>query len=572
MNTLHKILGTFLMLLVGASVMQAQTARLQIIHNCADAAAASVDIWLDDGPNALLTNVGFREASTFIDAPAGTPFDVTIQPPNSTDTTNGLFRQTFTLAAGETYIVVASGTISPTGYSPATPFSLEVFDMGREASANGMMETDVLVLHGSTDAPTVDVYESSVPAGTLVDNASYGDFASYLELGTADYTLQVRNEQNSAIVAAYSAPLAGLSLGGQAITVLASGFLNPTVNSSGPAFGLFAATAAGGALVELPAVPIPTARVQVIHNAADAAAAEVDVWLNAGALVTGLEFREATAYVTAQAGVPFDVSIAAPNSMDTTGALAKFTYTLDEGETYQLIANGMVSTSGYSPLQPFNIDVFAGARESAMTAGNVDVLVYHGSTDAPTVEIEEIGVGAGTLVPAASYTDFAGYLDLAEADYVLNVKAGGAVVATFQAPLAGLQLADEAITVLASGFLDPTVNSGGADFGLWVALPAGGDLEPLPMITGIDEPSAKIDASISVYPNPSNGLVTIDLGDIVTANTQIELLDLSGRVLRAIPVNGTPQVNVDLQGTSQGVYLLRVSDPEGFAMRKIILE
>jgi hypothetical protein len=52
------------------------TARVQVIHNSADAAAASVDVYLDDA--LLLDNFAFRTASSFIDAPAGTEFTITI--------------------------------------------------------------------------------------------------------------------------------------------------------------------------------------------------------------------------------------------------------------------------------------------------------------------------------------------------------------------------------------------------------------------------------------------------------------------------------------------------------------
>lgn len=67
-------------------------------------------------------------------------------------------------------------------------------------------------MHGATDAPTVDVYESGVLGVTAVDDASYGDFAGYLALPTDDYTLQVRTSDNAAIVATYGAPLATLGL------------------------------------------------------------------------------------------------------------------------------------------------------------------------------------------------------------------------------------------------------------------------------------------------------------------------------------------------------------------------
>jgi hypothetical protein len=36
----------------------------------------------------------------------------------------------------------------------------------------------------------------------------YADFAGYLELGTLDYTLEIRDETGEATVAAYEAPLA----------------------------------------------------------------------------------------------------------------------------------------------------------------------------------------------------------------------------------------------------------------------------------------------------------------------------------------------------------------------------
>ncbi|HPF91491.1 MAG TPA: DUF4397 domain-containing protein, partial [Flavobacteriales bacterium] len=414
--------------------------------------------------------------------------------------------------------------------------------------------------HGSTDAPVVDVYESAVVNTTVVDDIAYGSFDGYLELPTLDFTLQVRDANNSTIVAAYAAPLETLGLGGSALVAVASGFLDPSMNSNGPAFGIWVALPSGGDLVELPAVAIPTARVQVIHNSADLAAAQVDVWLNNTLLLDDFAFRTASPFVDAQAGVPFDVSIALPTSTDTTGALARFTYELEEGGTYILVANGIVSGSGYAPVQPFDIYVQADAREQSSDPGNVDVLVFHGSTDAPAVDVEETVVPAGTIVNDIAYGEFAGYLELLESDYGLTISASGTPVASYQAPLASLGLAGNAITVLASGFLDPSMNSNGAAFGLYVALPSGGDLVPLPITTGVSD-NGNIRVS-SLFPNPTLDAVQVQLDVLEAGRTAISVVDAQGREVRNLEPGvlgiGSNRYVIDLQDLDAGTYWLRV--------------
>jgi hypothetical protein len=457
----------------------------------------------------LIDNFAFRNASPFIDAPANTQISIDVAPKTSSSAGESIYNLTTTLEADETYVLVASGIVSGSGYSPATPFAIDVFAMGREMAMTSDT-TDVLVYHGATDAPTVDVTEPNVPL-QLVDDLSYGEFTTdYLELTTADYSLQIQDETGYSAVAQYSAPLSTLGLNDSALVVVASGFLDPSQNSDGKAFGLFAALPSGGELVELPAEDVSKAKVQVIHNSADAAADSVDIYLNDQILLDNFGFRNATSFVDLDAGVNFDITVQPKTSSDTTGALAQFTYQLAADGKYVLVANGIVSGSGYSPAESFDIYVKDMAKEMASSAGNTDVLVFHGSTDAPTVDVMEPNAGL-QLVDDLSYGEFTtDYMELATADYSLQIQdeTGYTAVAQFSAPLSTLGLTDSALVVLASGFLDPTQNNDGPAFGLFAALPSGGELVELPsetiskaMVQVIHNSPDAAASSVDIYKN-----------------------------------------------------------------------
>jgi len=237
MNKLNFIIVALLMHFFIAGSAFSQFARVQVIHNSADKAAAEVDIWLND--ILLLDNFKFRQATPFVDAPAGVPITISIQGSNSKDTVGALAKFTYTLEAGKKYIIIANGIVIPTGYNPVKPFNLYVYDMGREGASNAN-NVDVLAFHGSTDAPTVDVVESLVGAGTIIDNFEYGKYAGYLELPNENFKLDIKDETGSTTVISYSAPLKDLNLKGQSLVLIASGFLNPSNNNNGAGFGLFA--------------------------------------------------------------------------------------------------------------------------------------------------------------------------------------------------------------------------------------------------------------------------------------------------------------------------------------------
>ena len=554
------------------------TASLQVIHNCADAAAGTVDVYA--GTSLLINDLQFRFSSaTFTNIPAATVLTIGIAPGTSTSSSQSIATFTVNFSANTRNIVVADGIVSPTGYSPsstAAPFTLITYTAGLGAAPNATT-TSLLVHHGSTDAPTVDIvapFTFSVPVlpNVLVNNAPYGAFSNYLNLPTANYNIQVRDQNSENVVAEYVAPLSTLNLGGAALTVLASGFLNPANNSNGPAFGLYVATSSAGSLIPLPSSTITSTRLQAIHNCADLAAAQVDVYLKSTAtgtsaikIIDNFSFRSASPYIDMPVAQTVSVFISAPTSTNEIGALATFTYNLSSTSKYQLIANGIVSPTGYTPSSttaPFNIAVFSSARERSLNSINTDVLVYHGATDAPAVNV--VAEGSGTVVNNMAYNTFnsGGYLPLASNtasnNYVLHVTdvAGTTTVASFSAPLNTLGTSGLGITVLASGFLNPSNNSNGAAFGLWAALPAGGALVQLPplSVTGVDSQS-EIKNLLQVFPNPFTNQVVLYNSTGMSMN--VTLSDITGKQL-IVQTGSDEKIELNTENLTNGMYILSV--------------
>ena len=233
-----------------------------------------------------------------------------------------------------------------------------------------------------------------------------------------------------------------------------------------------------------------TAEVQIIHNSADPNLEFVDVYVDDVKILDDIEFRTATDFTSINADTPIDIEVAPQNSNSSTDSFYTFTTTLDQDQKYVLVANGVQDPANFDetindPIA-FELSVLSGAREEAQAiSGNTDILIHHGSTDAQALDFVETTIPAGTIADNLSYTEFSNYVQIATNDYRLEVKSqdGVSLINTYDAPLANLGLQNNAITILASGFLDPSSNQSGDAFGLWLAKPDGGDLIELPFIS-----------------------------------------------------------------------------------------
>ncbi|MEO7079899.1 MAG: T9SS type A sorting domain-containing protein, partial [Flavobacteriales bacterium] len=193
-----------------------------------------------------------------------------------------------------------------------------------------------------------------------------------------------------------------------------------------------------------------------------------------------------------------------------------------------------------------------------------DVLVFHGATDAPTVDVAETAVlGGATLVDDISYGEFAGYLEVPTADYVLQVRlADGTPVVSFDAPLGTLGLNGQAITVFASGFLDPSSNSNGASFGLWASLATGGPLVPLSIATSVTEIS-KVADQISLYPNPANSTAQLEIQGAKSQRMSVQVADVAGRMVMDLGTfesnNTGNSLQINVNSLAPGSYRLLIN-------------
>ena len=226
------------------SVIPVETTRAQVIHNAPDLDAASVDVYVNGAR--LLDDLTFQSASPFVDLTAGVPTTIEVVPADAADNAAPLYavRLDGGLAAGSATQLIASGVLDDTPDDDAddteAEFQIVVAGDARETGESASA-VDVRVVHGSPDAPAVDVLSGET---ALVDDLPYPGVVGYLPLAPDTYSLDVTTADGSALVGTYTVDLTGQA--GAAVTLLTSGFLTPEDDGEGaPGFGLLVVFADG---------------------------------------------------------------------------------------------------------------------------------------------------------------------------------------------------------------------------------------------------------------------------------------------------------------------------------------
>ncbi len=288
-----------------------------------------------------------------------------------------------------------------------------------------------------------------------------------------------------------------------------------------------------------------SAKLQIIHNAADKAAAVVDIYVGSELAVDNVAFQSATPYGDVPAGIPLRVGIAPGASTSVADTIASFTVTLEPNVTYIAVANGVLTPDAFAPNPAgasigFTLFPIANARTEAAIATNVDILVFHGVTDAPAVDIY---AGPNKVVGALGYGEASSYLPVPPGVYPIAVApAGGSPIARYTADVTNL--VGQSVTIVASGFLDAGANGGGSPFGLYAVTAEGGPFIPLPPQQ--NEPKARVQivhnaadpaaAKVDVY---VNGELAVDDFAFRTVTPTLELDPGKDYVIGVAPSTST---------------------------------
>ncbi len=533
----------------------AQDARLQVIHNAADTLAATVDIYVNG--DIFIDDFAFRSATEFRTVPAGVTLNIGVAPGNSGSASDTIANFPVVLEAGKTYVAIANGLVDATG-ATANPdgasigFTIFARDGVREKS-RFPWQVDLLAFHGSTDAPTVDIFADiwghPLP---LFRGLSYGNFKGYKPALPLKYTLIVAAASNSHrfdeanAVARFKADLR--QLGGGAATVFASGFLNPAAGE--PTFGLFAALP-NGDVAPLPAIvpPTPEAELQLVHNAADPAAATVDIYVNGDLYKDDFTFRSATPFETVPAEVPLEVGVAPGNSSSAADTLASFTVTLKDDQKYVVFANGVIGDGFAANPDPnrsigFSIFPFTPAETSG-PAHRTRVLSFHGVTDAPEIDIKisDSHRWHEFRIRHLGYGDFDRYRSFRDREYELTITPSGSDLVVGRFTVDFRPLRGQAGVLFASGFLAPQ-DMDQPSFGLFF-VGADGAVSQLEQ----EQPLAQAQI-IHNAADPAAKFVDIYLGDTRIANnfefrTATPFLDLPAETDLIIGVADSGSMSVE---------------------------
>ncbi|MEQ8910037.1 MAG: T9SS type A sorting domain-containing protein [Vicingaceae bacterium] len=98
---------------------------------------------------------------------------------------------------------------------------------------------------------------------------------------------------------------------------------------------------------------------------------------------------------------------------------------------------------------------------------------------------------------------------------------------------------------------------------------------PCPTLVGQpNEEFSNIEDNVSVFPNPTTGIITLKNTQGFSKQAQVQVYDLKGKLLYQTAINreGIEEVTLQLDQLSNGLYILQIQDGEQFSNQKLMIQ
>jgi hypothetical protein len=551
-------------------------AFLQVIHNSADPLAETVDVYVNDLLLPALDNISFREATSYIEIPANTAHLIEVTAPDApnSDSVNVLYTITTPELDENSYsVAMAYGVLGEDfeQYDSNRGIGFEIDLVPTMMTPMDDTNVGLVVHHGSTDAPPVDIY-TAIESDPIISNLDYSEYTAYLELTAMDYDLFLTPAgQDETIIETYVAPLSGFA--NSSLTVFASGFV--TIDNEGQgnvptssSFGLFAA-ASDGTVLELSIKPDdPIAFVQVIHNSPDESIRNIDVYINdeKNMELDNFRFREATTFLPVPvADSEISVNLSSSNDVNEL-QLATFDLTgLQEGMYYTAMITGVTLTSNYNMGEGREREIVLSiepARNDADMNGEFDFNVYHGSIDLGMVDVEVFTESDTTVVADLDYQELTDYLSLDDSQNSYIAFNNLDIINPMSGRIYGLPTDNPDYstgTIVLSGLADITNQPNATSEMIvkpYIVLPNGVMQELIQTNVSV----RSIDEIADMFPNPAIETLNVSLSEMANGGS-INIYDMSGSLVTTVNAQGG-DFSIDLDNLSTGTYIIEYQEDD----------
>lgn len=527
-------------------------AGFQLIHNSADPQANNLDVYINQ--ELFAENLSFRHASPMINVQAAQEVVLGLAQPGSSSSEDCFFRDTISFLSGDLVTGLLIGNMSDVGFDPVVPMELQYISRTPDPG-----QVSLLFAHGSPDFGVVDLLQFFPEPENWVNDIGYAQSSSQWFAGAQEYQVELTSSDGSSSEGFYILPL--MDLAGQMLTVVLSGYDNPTSNHDGPQASLWMAADAGGPLQELlppPPAPVYT-QVQFIHNCADEAIAEIDIYADGVLILNNLSFHAASPYINLLAEVPLDISVAMATSTSVDESFVNFTYVLNENSHYLFIADGIYSMTGYNPSPDFQFSMYEGARPEAAIASHTDVIVYQGCTDLPPVLVRDqsdLSVWSPTMLHQ-DFSDYQSLLPGTNHGVALMTNTGNITLGEYGLYIQDPEWTGKSVTLLVNGFLNPLNNSDGQNLQCWYAL-ADGTTGMLGNYVGLDELAI---STTKVFPVPAHDKLFVRAGEQFVGQMDAVVFSSDGKMIdNAIRFSSESLFELNLLNLSPGLYVMKLTD------------